>query len=126
MWADCFKSKGTHSPAVLPRRLRAHEERNAERKLTPQQRKEKRVAKLKEDTSAGVRVTVFRCVWLLCSHCSGACHCVGVYLSMFSNRRLYRLRNPSTTLPLHFTFASLSSTELVLHAFATLYRQRWA
>jgi len=49
-----------HVRDQMAKRLREHEERNLERKLTPQQRKEKRVNKLKEDTSAGVRVTVFR------------------------------------------------------------------
>ena len=39
---------------------RAHEAANAARKLTPEARKEKTVKKLKEDTSLGVSVAVFR------------------------------------------------------------------
>jgi U4/U6 small nuclear ribonucleoprotein PRP3 len=41
-------------------RERRHEERNAERKLTPEQRKEKKIAKLKEDTSLQSIVAVFK------------------------------------------------------------------
>lgn len=39
---------------------RAHEAANAARKLTPQARREKNIKKLKEDTSLGVHVAVFR------------------------------------------------------------------
>lgn len=39
---------------------RKHEEANAARKLTPEQRKAKKLRKLKEDLSCGVHVTVFR------------------------------------------------------------------
>ena len=33
---------------------------NAERKLTPAQKKEKNIRKLKEDTTAGIHVAVYR------------------------------------------------------------------
>lgn len=39
---------------------RAHEAANAARKLTPEARREKTIRKLKEDTSLGVHVAVFR------------------------------------------------------------------
>ena len=39
---------------------RAHEAANAARKLTPHARREKTVRKLKEDTSLGVHVALFR------------------------------------------------------------------
>lgn len=41
---------------------RAHEEANAARKLTAEQRKEKKVKKIKEDLSDGVHIAVYRCV----------------------------------------------------------------
>lgn len=37
-----------------------HEEANAARKLTPEQRSEKKKRKIMEDTSTGVRVAVYR------------------------------------------------------------------
>ena len=40
--------------------FRNHEEANAARKLTPEQRKAKKLRKLKEDLSCGVHVTVYR------------------------------------------------------------------
>ena len=40
--------------------IRKHEEANAARKLTPEQRKAKKLRKLKEDLSCGVHVTVYR------------------------------------------------------------------
>lgn len=43
---------------------RAHEEANAARKLTAEQRKEKKVKKLKEDLSDGVHIAVYRCVFM--------------------------------------------------------------
>lgn len=46
--------------AQVDKRFRDHMRRNEERKLTKEQRREKRIAKLKEDTSAGVHVAVFR------------------------------------------------------------------
>ena len=42
---------------------REHESRNAARKLSKEQRREKKTNKLKEDTSQGVHVAVYR--WLL-------------------------------------------------------------
>lgn len=41
---------------------RAHEEANAARKLTAEQRKEKKVKKIKEDLSDGVHIAVYRWV----------------------------------------------------------------
>ena len=41
---------------------RAHEENNAARKLTVEQRKEKKINKLKENTDDGVHVSVYRYV----------------------------------------------------------------
>ena len=49
-----------HVRDQMAKRLKAHEEANAERKLTPQQRKEKRLGKIKEDTTTGVEVSVYR------------------------------------------------------------------
>ena len=46
------------------RRKADHEAANAERKLTPAQKKEKTARKLKEDTTAGVNVAVYRCIRL--------------------------------------------------------------
>lgn len=40
--------------------FRAHEEANAARKLTAEQRKEKKVKKLKEDLCHGVHIAVYR------------------------------------------------------------------
>lgn len=42
--------------------FRAHEEANAARKLTAEQRKEKKVKRLKEDLTNGVHIAVYRCV----------------------------------------------------------------
>lgn len=39
---------------------RAHEAANAARKLTPEARRDKNIKKIKEDTSLGVHVAVFR------------------------------------------------------------------
>ena len=44
----------------MAERLANHAKANAERKLTPEQRKDKTIKKLKEDTSAGVSVAVYR------------------------------------------------------------------
>ena len=49
-----------HVRAQMAKRLANHEKANAERKLTPEERKQKMVRKLKEDTTAGVCVAVFR------------------------------------------------------------------
>ena len=50
-----------HVRAQMAKRKSDHEKMNADRKLTPDQRKQKMVRKLKEDTTAGVNVAVFRC-----------------------------------------------------------------
>ena len=44
----------------MAKRLANHEKMNADRKLTPEQRKEKNERKLKEDTSCGVQISVYR------------------------------------------------------------------
>ena len=49
-----------HVRKQMAERLANHAKANAERKLTPEQRKDKTVKKLKEDTSAGVNVAVYR------------------------------------------------------------------
>uniref|UniRef100_A0A3P8UUE3 U4/U6 small nuclear ribonucleoprotein Prp3 n=1 Tax=Cynoglossus semilaevis TaxID=244447 RepID=A0A3P8UUE3_CYNSE len=49
-----------HVKAQMAKRQKAHEEANAARKLTAEQRKEKKVKKLKEDISDGVHIAVYR------------------------------------------------------------------
>ncbi|XP_041844440.1 U4/U6 small nuclear ribonucleoprotein Prp3 [Melanotaenia boesemani] len=49
-----------HVRAQMAKRQKAHEEANAARKLTAEQRKEKKVKKLKEDLTNGVHVAVYR------------------------------------------------------------------
>uniref|UniRef100_A0A4W5RTN5 U4/U6 small nuclear ribonucleoprotein Prp3 n=1 Tax=Hucho hucho TaxID=62062 RepID=A0A4W5RTN5_9TELE len=49
-----------HVRAQMAKRQKAHEEANAARKLTTEQRKEKKVKKLKEDLSLGVHIAVYR------------------------------------------------------------------
>merc|ERR1712029_1327984 len=49
-----------HVRAQMAKRLANHEKMNADRKLTPEQKKQKMIRRLKEDTSAGVKVAVFR------------------------------------------------------------------
>ena len=49
-----------HVREQMAKRLKAHEDANAARKLTPEQRREKKINKLKEDTSTGVNTAVFR------------------------------------------------------------------
>ncbi|XP_043935848.1 U4/U6 small nuclear ribonucleoprotein Prp3 [Protopterus annectens] len=49
-----------HVRAQMAKRQKAHEEANAARKLTAEQRKEKKIKKLKEDISQGVHVAVYR------------------------------------------------------------------
>ncbi|CAI9736354.1 U6 small nuclear ribonucleoprotein Prp3-like [Octopus vulgaris] len=49
-----------HVRAQMVKRQKAHEEANAARKLTAEQRREKKIRKIKEDTSLGVHVSVFR------------------------------------------------------------------
>ncbi|CAH1787996.1 unnamed protein product, partial [Owenia fusiformis] len=49
-----------HVRAQMAKRQRGHEEANAARKLTPDQRKDKKAKKLKEDTTNGVHVAIYR------------------------------------------------------------------
>ncbi|NXB27009.1 PRPF3 protein, partial [Rhagologus leucostigma] len=49
-----------HVRAQMAKRQKAHEEANAARKLTAEQRKAKKVKKLKEDVSQGVHIAVYR------------------------------------------------------------------
>jgi len=49
-----------HVRAQMAQRQKAHEQANAERKLTPEERKAKKIKKLQEDTSLGVYVAVYR------------------------------------------------------------------
>lgn len=49
-----------HVRAQMAKRQKAHEQANAARKLTDEQRKDKRIKKLKEDTSDVVHVTMYR------------------------------------------------------------------
>lgn len=49
-----------HVRQQMAKRLKAHEDANAARKLTDDQRREKKARKLQEDTSLGVNVAVFR------------------------------------------------------------------
>ncbi|XP_072316515.1 U4/U6 small nuclear ribonucleoprotein Prp3 [Eucyclogobius newberryi] len=49
-----------HVRAQMAKRQKAHEEANAARKLTSEQRKEKKVKKLKEDLTDGVHISVYR------------------------------------------------------------------
>ncbi|CAL1540677.1 unnamed protein product [Lymnaea stagnalis] len=49
-----------HVRAQMAKRQRQHEEANAARKLTVEQRRDKKISKIKEDTSQGVYVSVYR------------------------------------------------------------------
>lgn len=49
-----------HVRAQMAKRLKAHEDANAARKLTHDQKREKTIRKIKEDTSLGVHVAVYR------------------------------------------------------------------
>lgn len=49
-----------HVRAQMVKRQKAHEEANAARKLTADQRREKKIRKIKEDTSLGIHVSVYR------------------------------------------------------------------
>lgn len=49
-----------HVREQMAKRQKAHEEANAARRLTADQRREKKVRKLKEDTTLGVSVAVYR------------------------------------------------------------------
>jgi len=54
-----------HVREQIIKRQKAHEEANAARKLTGEQKKQKKTKKIKEDTSFGVNVTVYRVLNLL-------------------------------------------------------------
>ncbi|XP_074661337.1 U4/U6 small nuclear ribonucleoprotein Prp3-like [Tubulanus polymorphus] len=49
-----------HVRAQMAKRQKLHEETNAARKLTPDQRREKKLKKIREDTSLGIDVAVYR------------------------------------------------------------------
>lgn len=49
-----------HVREQMAKRKKAHEEANAARKLTHDQRRERHAAKLKEDTTGGVHVAIYR------------------------------------------------------------------
>lgn len=49
-----------HVRQQMAKRLKTHQEANLARKLTPEQRKAKKIKKLKEDVSLGVHVSVYR------------------------------------------------------------------
>ncbi len=49
-----------HVREQMAKRQRAHEEANATRKLTKEQRRDKKIDKIKEDTTLGVKVSVYR------------------------------------------------------------------
>jgi len=49
-----------HVRMQMAKRQRAHEQANAARRLTAEQKKEKRIKKLKEDTTSGVQVVMYR------------------------------------------------------------------
>uniref|UniRef100_A0A7G3B1U1 Putative u4/u6 small nuclear ribonucleoprotein n=1 Tax=Lutzomyia longipalpis TaxID=7200 RepID=A0A7G3B1U1_LUTLO len=50
----------SHVREQMAKRQKAHEEANAARKLTTEQKREKKIRKIKEDTSLGVCVAVYR------------------------------------------------------------------
>jgi len=49
-----------HVRAQMAKRQKAHEDANAARKLTSEQRKDKKKRKIEEDTSLGVHVAIYR------------------------------------------------------------------
>lgn len=49
-----------HVKEQMAKRQKAHEDSNAARKLTVEQRREKKIKKIKEDTSLGVYVSIYR------------------------------------------------------------------
>lgn len=51
-----------HVRAQMAKRQKAHEDANASRKLTDDQKREKNIRKIKEDTTLGVNVSVYRLV----------------------------------------------------------------
>jgi len=44
----------------MAKRQKAHEEANASRRLNPEQRRDKKMRKLQEDTSLGVNIAIYR------------------------------------------------------------------
>ena len=56
-----------HVRKQMAERLRKHEEANAERKLTDEQRAAKKTKKLQEDTSLATYVSVYK--WILAIFC---------------------------------------------------------
>lgn len=54
-----------HVREQMAKRLKAHQDANAARKLTPDQRRDKKIRKLKEDTTTGVHVSVYKLVYLV-------------------------------------------------------------
>lgn len=53
-----------HVREQMAKRQKAHEDANAARKLTAEQKREKKIKKLKEDTSLGVHVAIYRVLHL--------------------------------------------------------------
>uniref|UniRef100_A0A0B6ZQQ8 Uncharacterized protein n=1 Tax=Arion vulgaris TaxID=1028688 RepID=A0A0B6ZQQ8_9EUPU len=49
-----------HVRAQMAKRQRQHEEANAARKLTVEQRRDKKISKIKEDTTDGVHISIYR------------------------------------------------------------------
>ena len=49
-----------HVRAQMAKRQKEHQDANAARKLTTEQRKEKKINKIKEDTSSEVHVAIYR------------------------------------------------------------------
>lgn len=53
----------SHVRAQMAKRQKAHEEANASRRLNPEQRRDKKIRKLQEDTSLGVNIAIYRYTW---------------------------------------------------------------
>lgn len=97
---------------------RAHEEANAARKLTAEQRKEKKVKKLKEDISDGVHIAVYRLVLLREEDASAKCvTCVSFYQNTFCLWfRIRNLQNPAKKFKVEANASQLYLTgTVVLH-----------
>lgn len=54
-----------HVRAQMAKRQKAHEDSNAARQLSTEQRKEKKLRKIQEDTTLGVHVAIYRLVFSL-------------------------------------------------------------
>jgi len=50
----------SHVRAQMAKRQKAHEEANASRRLNPEQKRDKKIRKLQEDTTLGVHVAIYR------------------------------------------------------------------